>query len=206
MKTSSLDQSFSSSQRWNASAWMLSLPEWEMNRRGKAAPFNAPQRRASVLMEATVPGRLQEEHKGGCVSAQSVADSGRRWPLGLGPRRQPARPGSRCASTQAAIVTDSAKPANNRRPIRTLFSPGARKEAGPVRPRSPSKVGALRQLLKPIRHVYIVQHNKLQIMGQRRKSPESAILQRCRRPVRRAFTARTRKARWRDASPSVPAY
>src|SRR6516162_6269872 len=38
MKTSSLDQPFSSSQRWNASAWMLSLLVWEMNRRGKAGP------------------------------------------------------------------------------------------------------------------------------------------------------------------------
>ena len=33
-----LDQPFSSSHLWNASAWMLSLFEWEMNKRGNAAP------------------------------------------------------------------------------------------------------------------------------------------------------------------------
>jgi hypothetical protein len=38
----------SSSHLWNASAWMLSLFEWEMNRRGKAAPLKRLARAAAA--------------------------------------------------------------------------------------------------------------------------------------------------------------
>src|SRR6516225_8317760 len=54
MKTSSLDQPFSSSQRWNASAWILSLLVWEMNKRGKAVPFTPRNDRASAVQSSNL--------------------------------------------------------------------------------------------------------------------------------------------------------